>query len=103
MNALRARSVAEARLQLVQRSAAQRAALVARVAAAARAIARVRSYLVMVAALAGIAALLGRRRVFGLATRALTVLTRSPTQSRRFADDSPRTGSYAATTANEPP
>ena len=68
------------RLELVQRSAAQRAALIGDVdpfvrkaAAVDRIVGRVRQYPVVAAIGVGALALLGTRRIFELATRLLTI------------------------------
>ena len=73
-------SLAARRLELVQRSAAQRAALVAEAEPLLHAVstvdgiaARIRRYPVVLAVAAGAVALLGRGRLFTLATRALTL------------------------------
>ena len=76
----REQSLEARRLELVQRSAAQRAALIADVeplvrkaAAVDRVVARVRQYPVVTAVAVGAVALLGTRRIFELATRVLTL------------------------------
>lgn len=68
------------RLELVQRSAAQRAALIAdleplvsKASAADRIVGKVRQYPVVVAVGIGAVALLGTKRIFELATRILTI------------------------------
>lgn len=72
--------LAARRQLLVERSAAQRAALVAeaqpllsKAAAADRIVSRLRRHPVAVAAATGIVVLLGSRRLFDLATRAITL------------------------------
>lgn len=76
----REQSLAARRLELVQRSAAQRAALAAEVdpfvrkaATVDRLVARVRQYPVVVALGVGAVALLGTRRIFDLATKVFTL------------------------------
>ncbi len=76
----REQSLQARRLELVQRSAAQRAALIAdaepavrKAAAVDRVVARVRQYPVVTAVAVGAVALLGTRRIFELATRVLTL------------------------------
>ena len=68
------------RQQLVERSGAQRAALIAaaepliqKAAVADRIVTRVRRYPLLVAAVAGAAVLFGSRRLFDMAARALTL------------------------------
>jgi len=68
------------RLELAQRSAAQRAALIAdldplirKAAAVDRIVGKVRQYPVVTALGVGAVALLGTRRIFELATRLLTI------------------------------
>ena len=79
MNA-RAQSLEARRLELVHRSAAQRAALFAeveplvrRAATVDRLVSRVRQYPVVTAVAVGAVALLGTRRIYELATRLLTL------------------------------
>jgi hypothetical protein len=76
----RLQSLQARRLELVQRSAAQRAALIADVdplvrkaATVDRLVARVRQYPVVTAVAIGAVALLGTRRIYELATRLLTL------------------------------
>lgn len=76
----RDQSLEERRLELVQRSAAQRAALlgyaepiVRKATAADRILTRVRSHPVLTALGAGALAALGARRLFGMATTLLTL------------------------------
>ncbi len=76
----REQSLAERREELVVRSAAQRAALVAdagplisKAEAADRILAKLRRYPVVIGAVAAGVALLGSRRIFDLASRALTL------------------------------
>jgi hypothetical protein len=73
-------SLAQRRRELVGRSASQRAALVANVEpvlrkaeALDRMVSRVRRYPLITAAVAGAVVFLGSRRIFDLATRALTI------------------------------
>jgi hypothetical protein len=73
-------SLAERRQELVARSTAQRAALVAesepllrKAAAADRILQKLRRYPVVIGAVAAGVALLGSRRIFDLASRALTL------------------------------
>lgn len=73
-------SLAQRRLELVERSAAQRAAIVSNAApllskaeALDRIVSRVRRYPLATAAVAGAVVFLGSRRIFELATRALTI------------------------------
>lgn len=77
---LREQRLAQRREELVARSAAQRAALIANVepllrkaAALDGIVARVRRYPLLTAGLAGAVVLVGSRRIFDLATRALTI------------------------------
>jgi hypothetical protein len=77
---VREQSLEARRLELVQRSAAQRAALAVhagplrrKVEAFDRIAARVRRYPVVTALGVGVVALLGTRRIVELATRALTI------------------------------
>lgn len=79
MNA-RQQSLEARRLELVHRSATQRAALIAEVdplvrkaATVDRIVARVRQYPVVTAVAVGAVALLGTRRIYELATRLLTL------------------------------
>ena len=76
----REQSLEARRLELVQRSAAQRAALIAdaepivrKVAALDRIVARVRSYPVLTALAAGAFALVGPRRLYDLGMRAIAL------------------------------
>lgn len=76
----RLQSLEARRLELVQRSAAQRAALLADVeplvrkaATVDRLVARVRRYPVVTAVAVGAVALLGTRRIYELAARLLTL------------------------------
>lgn len=76
----REQSLQARRLELLHRSAAQRAALIAdvdpfvrKVAAVDRVVARVRQYPVVTAVAVGAVALLGTRRIFELASRVLTL------------------------------
>jgi hypothetical protein len=78
----REQALAERRRELLERSAAQRAALVAdaaplarKAAALDRVVAQVRRYPLLTAAAAGAVALLGPRRLFSVASRALTLYT----------------------------
>jgi YqjK-like protein len=73
-------SLAQRRQELVARSAAQRAALVAeaeplvrKAAAADRILGKVRQYPALVALAGGAVAFLGSRRLFGLVAQALTL------------------------------
>ena len=73
-------SLAQRRQELVARSGAQRAAiaanaqpLVRKVEAADRIVERIRRYPLVTAAVAGAVVFLGSRRIFDLATRALTI------------------------------
>jgi len=75
-------TLAERRRELVERSAAQRAALGAelapmarKVAAVDRGVASVRRHPLLAVALAGGVAILGSRRLFGLLAHALTLYT----------------------------
>ena len=76
----REQSLAARRLELVQRSAAQRAALVAdaepllhKARSVDRIVQKVRQYPVVTAVGVGAVALLGTRRIFSLASQALTI------------------------------
>ena len=76
----REQSLAERRLELVQRSAAQRAALIAsadpfarKAAALDRIVAKLRRYPVVLAVAGGAVAFFGSRKLFTLVTRALTL------------------------------
>ena len=76
----RPQSLAERRQELVERSTTQRAALVAnarplisKAAAADRIVGMLRRYPVVTAALVGAVALIGPRRLFDYATRAVTL------------------------------
>lgn len=76
----RQQSLEQRRLELVQRSAAQRAALIADVdplvrkaATVDRLVARVRQYPVVTAVAVGAVALLGTRRIFEAASKLLTL------------------------------
>ncbi|HXU42427.1 MAG TPA: YqjK family protein [Burkholderiales bacterium] len=76
----RSQSLAERRLELVDRSATQRAALVAdaqpllgKAAAADRIVGMVRRYPVVTTLAVGAVALIGPRRLFDFGTRALTL------------------------------
>jgi hypothetical protein len=76
----REQSLAERRLELVQRSAAQRAALIAnaeplvrKAAALDRIVTKLRRYPVVTAAVGGAVAFFGSRKLFGLLTRAITL------------------------------
>jgi hypothetical protein len=73
-------SLAERRQELVARSSAQRAALIAdaepvlrKAVALDRIVSRIRRYPIATAAVAGAVVFLGSRRIFELATRALTI------------------------------
>ncbi|MEA3194229.1 MAG: hypothetical protein QOD26_2562 [Betaproteobacteria bacterium] len=76
----REQSLAERRLELVRRSAAQRAALVAnadpfvrKAAALDRLVTKVRQYPMVTAAAAGAVTFFGSRKLFTLVTRALSI------------------------------
>jgi len=76
----REQSLAQRREELVARSAAQRAALIANVepllrkaAAADRIVTRIRRYPIAVGLAAGAMVFFGSRKLFDLATRALTI------------------------------
>ena len=76
----RAQSLAERRLELVERSMTQRAALVAnarpllgKAAAADRIVGMLRRYPVVTALIVGAVALIGPRRLFDYGTRAITL------------------------------
>lgn len=76
----RAQRLAERRMELVERSVTQRAALIAatapllrKAATFDRIVTQLRSYPVLTAAALGAVALFGSRRLFDLATRAITL------------------------------
>ncbi|HUQ26925.1 MAG TPA: YqjK family protein [Burkholderiales bacterium] len=76
----REQSLAERRLELVQRSAAQRAALIAnadpivrKAAALDRIVIKLRQYPMVTAAAGAAIAFFGSRKLFALATRAITL------------------------------
>lgn len=76
----REQSLAQRRLELVQRSAAQRAALIAnadpflrKAAALDRIVSKLRQYPMVTAVAAGAVAFFGSRKLFGLLTRAITL------------------------------